>query len=200
MTDRTGPRRELERASETDGPGAEQAKIALTAESVPERLRAAILALAFKRGPQSSTCPSDAARAVADDWRPLLPQAQELARELARDGEVRLTQGDQVLDPDGEWRGPIRIRRAEERYLVINGRRWRATDPEIPEEAAAQLRSHLMRARRDVGAAQDKAAEQDARARVHTAKIALGERGTPWWEQDSAERRQRWQDGLDALG
>ncbi|WP_242582380.1 hypothetical protein [Amycolatopsis sp. 195334CR] len=89
-----------------------------------------------------------------------------------------------------------------ERYIVINGRRWRATDPEIPEEVAAELRSLLMRARRDVGAArrnQDPTAERDARARVHTAKVALGERGTPWWEQDSAERRQRWQDGLDAL-
>jgi hypothetical protein len=59
-----------------------------------------------------------------------------------------------------------------------------------------------MRARRDVGAARrghDTEAEQDARARVHTAKVALGERGTPWWEQDSAERRQRWQRGLDTV-
>ncbi|MFI6024966.1 hypothetical protein [Amycolatopsis magusensis] len=88
------------------------------------------------------------------------------------------------------------------RFIVVDGRRWRATDPEIPEEAAARLRSHLMRARRDVGAArrnQDTDAEREARARVHTAKVALGERGTPWWEQDSAERRERWQHGLDAL-
>ncbi|MFD5096804.1 hypothetical protein ACFWMR_39780 [Amycolatopsis thailandensis] len=88
------------------------------------------------------------------------------------------------------------------RFVVIDGRRWRATDPEIPEEAAARLRSLLMRARRDVGAArraQDSEAERDARARVHAAKVALGERGTPWWEQDRAERRQRWQHGLDTL-
>jgi hypothetical protein len=87
-------------------------------------------------------------------------------------------------------------------FVVIDGRRWRATDPEIPADAAARLRSLLMRARRDVGAArrsQDAAAERDARTRVHTAKVALGERGTPWWEQGSAERRQRWQHGLDAL-
>ncbi|AUI60297.1 hypothetical protein B1H26_23880 [Amycolatopsis sp. BJA-103] len=75
-----------------------------------ERLRAAILALAFARGADSSTCPSDAARALADDWRPLLPQARELARELARTGEVRLTQRGRSVDPDGEWEGPIRIR------------------------------------------------------------------------------------------
>lgn len=89
------------------------------------------------------------------------------------------------------------------RFVVIDGRRWRATDPEIPAEVAARLRSLLMQARRDVGAArraQDSAAERDARSRVHTAKVALGERGTPWWEQTAAERRQRWQQGLDALG
>ncbi|MBE1577816.1 hypothetical protein ACFORH_11525 [Amycolatopsis roodepoortensis] len=88
------------------------------------------------------------------------------------------------------------------RFVVIGGRRWRATDPEIPEETAARLRGLLMRARRDVGAAlraQDPEAEREARARVHIAKVALGERGTPWWEQDDAERRQRWQRGLDLL-
>ncbi|UUV33031.1 hypothetical protein NQK81_06145 [Amycolatopsis roodepoortensis] len=88
------------------------------------------------------------------------------------------------------------------RFVVIGGRRWRATDPEIPEETAARLRGLLMRARRDVGAArraQDPEAEREARARVHIAKVALGERGTPWWEQDQAERRQRWQRGLDLL-
>ncbi|KZB79545.1 hypothetical protein AVL48_16705 [Amycolatopsis regifaucium] len=79
---------------------------------LPDRLRAAILALACARGEGSSTCPSDAARALADEWRPLLPQARELARELARAGEVRLTQSGRSLDPDGQWEGPIRIRLA----------------------------------------------------------------------------------------
>ncbi|HUQ59491.1 hypothetical protein [Lentzea sp.] len=87
-------------------------------------------------------------------------------------------------------------------FVVINGRRWRATDPEIPPEPAARLRSLLMAARRDISAAhraQDAEAERGARARVHLAKTALGERGTPWWEQTASERRQRWQHGLDAL-
>lgn len=110
MTDRPGPRRELERIRDGDGPGADHARIALTAEAPAGRLRAAILALATARGSGSSTCPSDAARAVADDWRPLLATAQKLARELARAGDVRLTQRGRELDPDGEWRGPIRIR------------------------------------------------------------------------------------------
>ncbi|MEV6639129.1 DUF3253 domain-containing protein [Amycolatopsis sp. NPDC051371] len=110
MTDRAGPRRELERTRDGGGPGADEARVALAAESAAEGLRAAILALATARGVDSSTCPSDAARAVAADWRPLLPRARELARQLARAGRVELTQRGRPLDPDGEWRGPIRIR------------------------------------------------------------------------------------------
>ncbi|MFG2840950.1 hypothetical protein ACGFYE_38865 [Streptomyces zaomyceticus] len=88
------------------------------------------------------------------------------------------------------------------RYVIINGRRWRATDPEIPEDVSARLRSHLMAARRAVATArraQDADAERAARARVHTAKVALGERGTPWWDQPEPERRVRWNEGLTAL-
>ncbi|MFI7601983.1 hypothetical protein [Actinoplanes sp. NPDC049681] len=85
-------------------------------------------------------------------------------------------------------------------FVVISGRRWRATDPAIPEDVAAALRRALMAARRDVGAAlragQDPA---PARARVQAAKVALGERGTPWWEQTLEQRRLRWERGLDDL-
>ena len=52
----------------------------------------------------------------------------------------------------------------------------------------------------NVGAAlraQDPEAEKRARAGVQRAKTALGERGTPWWEQSPAERRVRWASGLD---
>lgn len=86
------------------------------------------------------------------------------------------------------------------RYLIIAGRRWRATDPAIPEEVAAELRRRLMDARRAVGAAlraDDPSAERLARDRVQRAKVALGERGTPWWEQDDQARRLRWESGLD---
>ncbi|MFD6296575.1 hypothetical protein ACFWFU_17380 [Streptomyces sp. NPDC060235] len=88
------------------------------------------------------------------------------------------------------------------RYVVVGGRRWRATDPQIPEDVAARLRSHLMAARRAVAAArraEDPEAERAARTRVHRSKVALGERGTPWWEQSDAERRARWREGLAAL-
>lgn len=76
-----------------------------------QRLSAAILELARRRGPSSSICPSDAARAVGGDgWRDLMDQARDVARQLARAGEVEITQKGEVLDPDAAWRGPIRIR------------------------------------------------------------------------------------------
>jgi hypothetical protein len=88
------------------------------------------------------------------------------------------------------------------RYVVVDGRRWRATDPALPAEVADALRHLLMQARRDVGAALragDAEAERAARARVHAAKTALGERGTPWWELSLQERQQRWEEGLRLL-
>lgn len=72
------------------------------------------------------------------------------------------------------------------RYVIIDGRRWRATDPSIPEERRQELVGELMSARRAVGAAKragDEEAERAARDRVHAAKVALGERGPPWWER-----------------
>lgn len=82
-----------------------------------------------------------------------------------------------------------------ERYLVVKGRRWRREDPTIPATLAAELRSELMSARRAVFAAQrarDVKALRAARTRVQDAKVALGERGTPWWtEWDSRAPRVR---------
>lgn len=80
-------------------------------------------------------------------------------------------------------------------HVVVDGRRWRATDPAIPPTFRQELVDGLMAARRDVGAARrtdDAEAEQAARARVQDAKVALGERGEPWWEPASeAGRRTR---------
>lgn len=78
------------------------------------------------------------------------------------------------------------------RWLVVEGRRWRATDPAIPDALRAELVAELMAGRRAVGAArraEDDEAEADARARVHQAKVALGERGEPWWEPATAAGR-----------
>ena len=78
------------------------------------------------------------------------------------------------------------------RYLVIDGRRWRATDPAIPEERRAELTRILMAWRREVRRTKGTDEERAARAGVQAAKVALGERGTPWWEQSDDERRERW--------
>lgn len=82
-----------------------------------------------------------------------------------------------------------------ERWLVIDGRRWRRTDPSLPEDVVAALTSHLGRARSAVKAAR-RAREDDpdalaaARARVDLAKHGLGERGPYWWDRPEAERRE----------
>jgi len=74
------------------------------------------------------------------------------------------------------------------RYVVIDGRRWRATDPGLAEARRKELVSELMSARSSVGWAKrkgDPEAERAARDRVHAAKVALGERGPRWWEEGS---------------
>ena len=87
-------------------------------------------------------------------------------------------------EPGGDSGGP---RRTEDgRYVVIDGRRWRASDPDLPEEERRRLVAELMDARRAVGRAMregDADAERAARGRVHAAKVALGERGPKWWEK-----------------
>ena len=84
------------------------------------------------------------------------------------------------------------------RYLVVHGRRWRAADPELPDDVRSRLLHHPGVARSAVRTASDDAAVAAARARVQLAKTGLGERGAPWWEQDEAERRHRWETALRA--
>ncbi|MEV4999972.1 hypothetical protein [Nocardioides sp. LML1-1-1.1] len=80
------------------------------------------------------------------------------------------------------------------RYVVVDGRRWRATDPAIPEERRAELTRVLMAWRRDVRRTKGTPEEDRSRAGVQAAKVALGERGQPpWWDQTDAERRVRWE-------
>lgn len=88
------------------------------------------------------------------------------------------------------------------RYIVVRGRRWRAADPELPDEVRAELQQHLGRARaavRTTRATGDTEAEAAARRRVDLAKHGLGERGTPWWEQSAEDRERRWTEALAAL-
>ena len=88
------------------------------------------------------------------------------------------------------------------RWIVVDGRKWRAADPELPEDVRTRLLHHLGVARsavRAAGRADDDTALAAARARVQLAKTGLGERGTAWWDQDDDARRARWEAALAAL-
>ena len=95
------------------------------------------------------------------------------------------------------------VERTEDgRWLVIDGRRWRASDPELPEDVRTRLLHHLGVARsavRTAGAAGDEAAVRAARDRVQLAKTGLGERGPAWWDQTPGDRTARWTDALARL-
>ena len=78
------------------------------------------------------------------------------------------------------------------RYFVSKGRLWRTTNPNLPEEERKRLVKDLMDARRDVHRFRDDPAKlKDARARVHAAKVALGERGPVWWTDGKADVLQK---------
>ncbi|MFN6924472.1 MAG: DUF3253 domain-containing protein [Tabrizicola sp.] len=71
-----------------------------------ERIRAAILDLALARGRDRSLCPSEVARTLAADWRPLMPEVRAVAATMP---EIMATQGGAEVDPVAA-KGPIRLR------------------------------------------------------------------------------------------
>ena len=68
---------------------------------------------------------------------------------------------------------------------------WRTTNPALPEAERERLVSELMAARRAVRDAADDEATRAARARVHAAKVALGERGPVWWDDGAPDYNRR---------
>ena len=70
------------------------------------------------------------------------------------------------------------------RYFVMRGRLWRCSDPGLCVDVRERQVHLLMAARRAVRsalAAKDDAGLAVARSGVQAAKVALGERGPPWW-------------------
>lgn len=78
-------------------------------EPTDAQLREALLTKARARRPGTTFCPSEVARDLATDWRPLMQPLREVARELAREGRLQVTQKGEALDTEGPWRGPIRL-------------------------------------------------------------------------------------------
>ena len=70
------------------------------------RIRSVILDLALARGRGRSFCPSEVARAVAEDWRGLMPEVRSVAATMP---EILAMQGGVEVDARTA-RGPIRLR------------------------------------------------------------------------------------------
>ena len=67
-------------------------------------IAAALIALAERRGPGKTFCPSEVARNLAADWRPLMPEVRRVAATLP----LRATRAGRTVDPR-DARGPIRL-------------------------------------------------------------------------------------------
>jgi hypothetical protein len=67
----------------------------------------AIAALLERRGPGRTICPSEAARALADDFRPLMDDVRRVADAM---DDVEITQKGRVVEDLDAARGPIRLR------------------------------------------------------------------------------------------
>jgi hypothetical protein len=69
-----------------------------------------ILAMAAKRGPEKTICPSDVAREMFPaDWRKHMDEVRKEAIVLHKAGKVVITQKGVAVDT-GHIKGPVRIR------------------------------------------------------------------------------------------
>lgn len=69
---------------------------------------AALLDLAYRRGAGKTFCPSEAARALGDDWRPRMDAVRAAAARLVAQRRLIATQKGAPVDPVSA-RGPIRL-------------------------------------------------------------------------------------------
>ena len=71
-------------------------------------IQSTILALLARRRPGASICPSEAARYLTDEWRPLMPDVRAAAADLAGQGRLIVMQKGHPVDP-ATAKGPIRL-------------------------------------------------------------------------------------------
>lgn len=74
--------------------------------------RAATLSLLARRAPDATICPSEVARAVAPDWRGVMPAVHAVVDALVHDGLVQLSWKGRPLATRS---GPYRIARLAEK-------------------------------------------------------------------------------------
>lgn len=68
------------------------------------------------------------------------------------------------------------------RYIIVRGRLWRKSNPDLSETERKRLVAELMSARRAVrDASGNREKLVEARKSVDAAKVGLGERGPVWW-------------------
>lgn len=73
-------------------------------------IRKALLELAAEREVDTTFCPSEAARRLDTDWRPLMPKVREVAAALVAEGQLVCTQRGRQVHPQ-EAKGAIRLAR-----------------------------------------------------------------------------------------
>ena len=68
-----------------------------------------MLRILEERGPTKTACPSTIAKEVSGTgWEQLMPVVREVAKQLASEGQVQVTQRGEPVDPV-DVTGPIRI-------------------------------------------------------------------------------------------
>ncbi len=72
-------------------------------------IEAEILRLADARGAGKSICPSEVARALDADWRPLMGRVRQAAIQLAEAGRIDILRKGRPVPPEAA-RGVIRLR------------------------------------------------------------------------------------------
>ncbi|MBL9116756.1 MAG: DUF3253 domain-containing protein [Verrucomicrobiaceae bacterium] len=75
-----------------------------------EEIRTKLLELAAMRANTTTFCPSEVARSLSADWRPLMPLVREEAAALVDSGVLICTQRGQIVHPLSA-RGAIRLAR-----------------------------------------------------------------------------------------
>ena len=104
--------------------------------SETEQMREVLMQLAEERREGCTFCPSEAARLISADWRPLMPRVREVAAELMEKGKLVCTQRGAPAHPR-TTRGAIRLARAG--VIEGHGSSHLADEADHPREHGGSL-------------------------------------------------------------